>query len=138
VIAMSGAFSGNEVHSGVAADAFYQKGSSMGSLLRMMETLPRPERMPANHPAVLQPLWVHLNQQENSGVAHVTIACPECLRTFAHPLGNARGLIRETECIYCRASIQYAIDQAAGWEQERASRRPSRKGRPFGLPQLYS
>jgi DNA-binding NtrC family response regulator len=39
-IAMSGAFSGTEVPSGVAADAFYQKGSSLGSLLRMIENLP--------------------------------------------------------------------------------------------------
>jgi CheY-like chemotaxis protein len=44
-IAMSGSFSGNEVPSGVAADAFYQKGSSMGSLLRILEALPRTERM---------------------------------------------------------------------------------------------
>jgi CheY-like chemotaxis protein len=36
-IAMSGAFSGDEVPCGVAADAFYQKGSGMGLLLRMME-----------------------------------------------------------------------------------------------------
>jgi DNA-binding NtrC family response regulator len=44
-IAMSGSFSGDEVPSGVAADAFYQKGSSMGSLLRILEALPRTERM---------------------------------------------------------------------------------------------
>ena len=31
-IAMSGAFSGNEVPSGVAADAYYNKGSSLGAL----------------------------------------------------------------------------------------------------------
>ena len=44
-IAMSGSFSGDEVPSGVAADAFYQKGSSMGCLLRIMEALPRIKRM---------------------------------------------------------------------------------------------
>ena len=44
-IAMSGSFCGNEVPSGVAADAFYQKGSSMGCLLRILEALPRAERM---------------------------------------------------------------------------------------------
>jgi|ERR1017187_759124 CheY-like chemotaxis protein len=43
-IAMSGAFLGDEVPSGVAADGFYQKGSSMGSLLRIMSSLPRRER----------------------------------------------------------------------------------------------
>jgi CheY-like chemotaxis protein len=38
-IAMSGAFQGNEVPSGVLADAFYQKGSSMGSLLMILSSL---------------------------------------------------------------------------------------------------
>ena len=44
VIAMSGAFSGDEVPSGVVADAFYQKGSSLGALLMIMGGLPRMER----------------------------------------------------------------------------------------------
>src|ERR1035438_2029199 len=48
-IAMSGSFCGDEVPSGVAADAFYQKGSSMGSLLRILEALPRPERKRPAH-----------------------------------------------------------------------------------------
>jgi DNA-binding NarL/FixJ family response regulator len=43
-IAMSGSFCGDEVPSGVAADGFYQKGSSVVALLRMMETLPHVER----------------------------------------------------------------------------------------------
>ena len=44
VIAMSGAFSGEEMPSGVVADAFYQKGSGIVTLLRIMETLPKLER----------------------------------------------------------------------------------------------
>ena len=39
-IAMSGAFQGDEASSGVAARAFYQKGSSLASLLRILEALP--------------------------------------------------------------------------------------------------
>jgi CheY-like chemotaxis protein len=49
-IAMSGAFCGDEVPSGVASDAFYQKGGSIRSLLRIMETLPELER-PAHQAA---------------------------------------------------------------------------------------
>jgi DNA-binding NtrC family response regulator len=49
-IAMSGAFCGNEVPSGVAADAFYQKGSSLGSLLMMIENLPGHEQGRARPP----------------------------------------------------------------------------------------
>ena len=44
VIAMSGAFCGNEVPSGVAADAFYHKGSSIGALLRIIDAMPHMER----------------------------------------------------------------------------------------------
>lgn len=47
-VAMSGAFSGNEVPSGVVADAFYQKGSSLGALLMIMGALPRMERHPSH------------------------------------------------------------------------------------------
>jgi CheY-like chemotaxis protein len=49
-IAMSGAFLGDEVPSGVAADGFYQKGSSTGSLLRIMSSLPRRERNHRDQP----------------------------------------------------------------------------------------
>ena len=49
-IAMSGAFRGDEVPSGVAADGFYQKGSSMGSLLRLMGGLHRQDGMSSKQP----------------------------------------------------------------------------------------
>jgi DNA-binding NtrC family response regulator len=54
-IAMSGAFAGDEAPSGVAADAFYQKGSSVGSLLKLMENVPWRERIPANQATTLVP-----------------------------------------------------------------------------------
>jgi CheY-like chemotaxis protein len=45
VIAMSGSFGGNQVPTGVLADAFYPKGGSVGTLLQICRTLPRmPDR----------------------------------------------------------------------------------------------
>jgi CheY-like chemotaxis protein len=44
-IAMSGAFCGDEIPPGVAADAFYQKGSGVHLLLGIIEKLPQGERM---------------------------------------------------------------------------------------------
>lgn len=108
-VAMSGLFCGDEVPSGVAADAFYQKGSSMGSLLRILEALPRQQRALPTTRIEAEPIRVHLNGPDPSGVACVTIACPECLRTFPHPLGSAHSQTRETECIFCRGSIRFAI-----------------------------
>jgi CheY-like chemotaxis protein len=65
-IAMSGAFCGDEVPSGVAADAFYQKGSDLGRLLRMIETLPHRERMAIDFATVL-PADQHLSAPIQSG-----------------------------------------------------------------------
>ncbi len=39
VVAMSGAFQGNEVPAGVAADAFYEKGSPSDSLIEIVEAM---------------------------------------------------------------------------------------------------
>jgi CheY-like chemotaxis protein len=47
-IAMSGAFRGNEIPSGVDADAFYQKGSGVERLLTMIEAPAQRERMGVN------------------------------------------------------------------------------------------
>jgi CheY-like chemotaxis protein len=111
-IAMSGSFSGNEVSSGVAADAFYQKGSSIGALLRIMEALPQIERDALQPSSPDAPLWIHRNSHDFSPDAQVTITCPECLRTFPQILGTGY-LKRKTECIYCRSTIYYAIVQPA-------------------------
>jgi CheY-like chemotaxis protein len=142
-IAMSGSFQGDEVPSGVAADAFYQKGSSMGSLLRIMEALPRPGRMMPNHPsrALATPalIWVELRGHDSAGMAWVTIACPECLRTFPQPLGRSLGPILETECIHCNSSIHYAVIQPAERAPGQAfQRNPARRQpQPESAPQPY-
>lgn len=47
VIAMSGAFSGDGIPLGVAADAFYEKGTRLDSLLKIMETITRHGWLPS-------------------------------------------------------------------------------------------
>jgi CheY-like chemotaxis protein len=108
-IAMSGAFCGDEVPSGIAADAFYQKGSSIGALLQILNAVPHMERRAPRPSGAAVPLWIHPNRQDLPDEVGVTIACPECLRTFRQPAGSSICRIHETECIYCRTSIQYAI-----------------------------
>ncbi len=53
-VAMSGAFQGNEVPSGVIADAFYQKGSSVGSLLMILNSLHHADPASAQFPERLR------------------------------------------------------------------------------------
>jgi CheY-like chemotaxis protein len=108
-IAMSGAFCGDEAPSGVAADAFYQKGSSLGSLLRIMESLRGLERTLTSQPAVPSTIWIQGGEHATSGSTYVNIACPECLRTFPQPLDGSVGQVLETNCTECGSSIRYAI-----------------------------
>jgi hypothetical protein len=106
---MSGAFSGNEVPSGVAADAFYQKGSSMGALLRIIECLllmKRRDPLPARAAA---PPLIQRNGSDTFGEACVKIACPECLRTFPQQLSGSGSREQTTNCIYCGSSIRYSV-----------------------------
>jgi CheY-like chemotaxis protein len=108
-IAMSGAFSGNEVPSGIAADAFYQKGSSIAALLQILRTLPQMKRRAAHPVSAEAPIWIQRGLPDACGEAYITIACPECLRTFPGVIGSSICQIRETICIYCRMPIHYAI-----------------------------
>jgi CheY-like chemotaxis protein len=108
VIAMSGAFSGHEVPSGVAADAFFQKSSSFGVLLRIMESFPPPRQMPSNPSPAQMPIWIAGKGHNASGEACVTIECPECLRAFPQVPGAAIDPVSEASCIHCGALVHYA------------------------------
>jgi CheY-like chemotaxis protein len=111
-IAMSGAFSGDEVPSGVAADGFYQKGSSIVALLRIMTSLPKIERLAPRPLCPEVPLWIHRDAHDPSPDGYITIACPECLRSFPQAL-TADSLQQRTSCVHCEAPIYYAIVQPA-------------------------
>jgi CheY-like chemotaxis protein len=132
VIAMSGTFSGDEVPSGVAADAFYQKGSSIVALLRIMETLPELERYAHLTSSQGAPVWIHRNSNDLPTNAYVTVSCPECLRTFPRAI-DADNLKHKTECIYCHSSIYYGIVQPKDQVQSKAYQRTTSAAIP--LPQ---
>ena len=129
-IAMSGSFSGDEVPSGVAADAYFQKGSSIAALLRIMETMPQLGRNAHPPTSPDAPLWIYRNTHDFSPDACVTITCPECLRTFPETLGTAY-LKREIDCIYCHCSIHYAIVQPADRMPWPAFSRKNAEASPF-------
>jgi hypothetical protein len=92
----------------VAADAFYQKGSSMGALLRIIEALPLMEQRDPLSTSIAAPLHIHQTGRAASGEACITIACPECLRTFPHLPNGSRSQIWKTNCTHCGSSIQYS------------------------------
>jgi len=108
VVAMSGAFSGNEVPSGVPADAFYQKGSSTSALLQILKNPPQMKR-PIFQPRVTSPLRIDRIPNDPSGVPPVTIFCAKCMRDFAIPPEGGGRIVREANCIYCGNSIHYEV-----------------------------
>jgi CheY-like chemotaxis protein len=109
VIAMSGYFSGDGVQPGVAADAFYEKGTSFGGLLKAMHTIAGAPPSRGEPPA---PIWIARNGHDSDGEAYVMISCPECLRTFPQPLGEVVAVIQQAPCFHCASTISYAIVQA--------------------------
>jgi CheY-like chemotaxis protein len=112
-IAMSGAFSGDSVQPGVAADAFYEKASGVEPLLEIMEAITDPqEDLPEGRRAPA-PFWIQADEDLRSGKRYVTISCPECLRTFPQNPDEAASTINihATPCVYCSTTIHFAIVQ---------------------------
>jgi CheY-like chemotaxis protein len=107
VIATSGAYAGDAVPEGVAADAFYQKASDLGTLLRLVQAGSR--ATPPHLRGSVAPLWIDSNGEEPTGAGVAIVTCPECLRAWAQPLAGAAGQIHETVCRDCRTPIRYAV-----------------------------
>jgi CheY-like chemotaxis protein len=137
VIASSGAFSGGEVPHGVAADAFYEKATGLGTLFKILK-----EAIPAdNHARVgsdaSTPIWVSPLQRNADFGATVLVTCHECLRAFPLKLGAADFVIHETKCVYCVTTIYYATVQPmnpALPHSFRAQNVDVRQGEGVGLP----
>jgi len=114
VIAMSSAFSGADLPPGIAADAFYQKGTHPTTLLRIVDDIARPgQPVLGPRPRPLAPIWVPSNGHNASGKPFVTITCPECLRAFPHILDRTGVATLETRCAWCCVPIQCAIVHSA-------------------------
>jgi CheY-like chemotaxis protein len=119
VVATSGAYSGRTIPPGIAADAFYEKGTSMATLLHLLETVGMQN---LERPDTQMPLWVPISDYDAAGKPRVMICCPECLRSFPQ---SAAPAICEVECVYCAASIRYAVvcpeQPVPGWSLEPAA-----------------
>jgi hypothetical protein len=131
VIAMSGAFSGSQIPCGVTADAFYQKGSGVSVLLKVIEKLPITNRQSGETP---EPIWIQRNGHDARGAEFVTIACPDCLRTFPQTISSTAGMIQDTACIFCKTLIQYGVIEAS----DAACPRSSQPAPRFATPRIQS
>ena len=75
-VAMSSLFSRDEVPSSVVADAYYQKGSGVGLLLEIMQSLQWRDRVPVNKATQLVPLSSRGDGHGNLSGADVAISKP--------------------------------------------------------------
>jgi CheY-like chemotaxis protein len=110
VIATSGAFSGDEVPNGIAADAFHEKATGLSGLFEMVKSAVIGANVRAAS-AASTPIWISHFRKDNSMTTRVLLSCAECLRSFSLSVGAADFVIRETECVHCGTMIHYATVQ---------------------------
>jgi CheY-like chemotaxis protein len=127
VIAMSGSYSGENVPTGVAADAFYAKGaSSITQLIQMVRTIWHNDSV---LPRSVAPVWIsEINFNFDSAASPVLLAsCPECLRPFPNRLGSDEAQPREETCPHCLMPLELAfVRQQTGMDGTPISFIPSR------------
>ena len=109
VIAMSSAYSGPEVPTGIAADAFYEKATDLHVLLGIVSGVHYlPDgRSPSSRSSVA-PIWVAW-KADGSEDKNIVLTCPECLRTFSQLRVESTLVIHKAKCLYCSTLIPYAL-----------------------------
>jgi CheY-like chemotaxis protein len=111
VIAMSGSYTSPAVPQGIAADAFYAKGST--SVARFFEVLGAiKDKATRQSLRAAAPIWIPYVPMDQRDLATIAIACPECLRKFHHCLDQAKFLHAECSCPHCHYPLQLAIARA--------------------------
>ena len=125
VIAMSGAFSGDAVQPGVAADAFYEKATNLQGLLLTVKEMLHPEKGNIQDGRTISPIWIQRYGDGPGEDASVTVSCPDCLRTFDQIVTRASGIVHiyTTDCVHCSNPIYYAIVQAINGSSPQAFQR---------------
>jgi CheY-like chemotaxis protein len=111
VIAISGAFSGDKVPHGIAADAFHEKATGLDRLFRLVETAAVVDEHVRAGSDASTPVWISPSWRDASSDSRVLITCPDCLRAFSLSVGAADFVIHEANCVYCDTTIHYATVQ---------------------------
>ena len=107
VIASSGAFTGEEVPHGIAADAFHEKATGLRGLLETVSSAATLEPVREGS-SESTPIWISPVRRDAMSEARVLISCQECLRSFSLSVGEADFLVHQTQCVYCESAIHYA------------------------------
>jgi CheY-like chemotaxis protein len=107
-IAMSGADPGANVLPGIAADAFYAKGTTnVAQLVEIVRAIENRRDVYAARAAA--PIWVQGMPIDRSDTSTVLVSCPECLRAFPHTLPGNSPFQDQRCCPHCFEPVQLAI-----------------------------
>ena len=117
------------VPSGVTADAFYQKGCGVRSLLKIIEGLSQQNWPPATPLTNAALFWIQRNGNDDSGESCVSITCPDCLRTFQQTVDGALSPIREAYCVHCGNTVYYSIVEPVDWSPQTDTSKTSSRGK---------
>ena len=109
VIASSGAYTGADVPEGIAADAFYEKATTLKSLFAMVKTALSAEARMARSQGSEVPVWLTVEDGHPTGEEYFVVSCTECLRTFSHVHEKVFGVIHHADCIHCKSPTPYAV-----------------------------
>lgn len=105
-VAMSGAFPGDAIPSGLAADAYYEKGGGIPSLLRTLERAQAADRSGASASRII---WTQKINYEQCSPDSIMMACPECFRVSAQAVRGTPSMILDAKCIHCGGAIVFAV-----------------------------
>lgn len=108
VIASSAAFSGEEVPTGIAADAFHEKSTGLTRLFELVKTATHKGHVRSGS-AASTPIWISRTKGKQLSFERLPITCPECLRAFSLSVSASDLVIEEAACVYCHATIHYGV-----------------------------
>ena len=107
VVAMSGAYLGDDIPGGVLADAFYSKGQSPKTFINTINVVLH-SPVPSRQSRELAEVWFPLDAQKSG---YVVLTCPECFRTFPLTLRVvASPEILTVPCFFCAYGVKYRND----------------------------
>jgi hypothetical protein len=109
ILSSSGAFTGDQIPAGVAADAFYEKASGLMSLFEAFQIAEQLRPIESRNAVPLVPIWLPIEWQTVPGGLNHALSCPECLRIFAYTHKVIPGQLQEEICVFCESPIYFTV-----------------------------
>jgi CheY-like chemotaxis protein len=109
VIASSGAYTGDAIPEGIAADAFYEKATTLAALFDIVKAALHTDVRASRSVGDPLPLWLSVEGGYPTGQEYFVLSCTQCLRTFTHAHPNVSGVVHTADCVFCKSVTPYAV-----------------------------